>query len=269
MSHFVARWLKISLVVIVGCGFLAMMIYAFVNKDEIRSSQIEPPLITAPTEPLKRRPDQPGGMQIPNRDKLVFDLLDSNNTTLGETGVSVGGVEVSQTNVVTGAKQEVVSDSVAAVKAVGMSVEDNQNSAVKPVEVSKSIPESSVKGAVVVPTAVVKPVAKVLPVEKTVEKKAEVKSEPKVIEKPFEKVAVGGKWGVQLAAVNSVADGNAMTAKVAKDFVQLKALTPRVTPVPGGKKYRVQFVGLKDRDAAAAICSKMAGKQACFPVSVQ
>lgn len=268
MSHFVARWLKISLVVIVGCGFLSMMIYALMNRDEIRSSQIEPPLIMAPSEPLKRRPDQPGGMQIPNRDKLVFDLLDSSNTTLGATGINRGGpAEVSVTADVAGANPTIVSDSVAAVEAVGMQVEDTA-----PIKIEAVAPVK----VVVTPTAVVpvvaKPLevkvteAKVVPPVKVEEKKpVEKKVEAKLVEKP----AAGGKWGVQLAAVNSIADGNAMTAKASKDFAVLKALSPKVSAAPGGKKYRVQFVGLKDRDAAAAVCAKLAGKQACFPVNVQ
>ena len=34
------------------------------------------PLIKADTTPLKSRPAQPGGMEVPNQDKLVFDRLD-------------------------------------------------------------------------------------------------------------------------------------------------------------------------------------------------
>lgn len=283
MSSFMVRWLKLSLVVIVGCGFLAMMIYALVNRDEISTSQVEPPLISPPSEPLKRRPDQPGGMQIPNRDKLVFDLLDSSNTELGDTGVAMSK-DVTPTANVTGAVAQEVSDSVAAVEAVGMDVETTSATDVAPAAAPTShgvsigtllnkitppaVPVSSaqvaMKPAVVavapkveVKVPEIKPVEKI--VEKPVAKPVEKVPEPKV-------VVAGGKWGVQLAAVNTVADGNAMTAKLAKEFTALKGLSPRVAPVPGGKRYRVQFVGAKDRDAASAICAKLAGKQPCFPV---
>ncbi len=241
------RWLKLSLVVIVGCGFLAMMIYALINREEIRSSQVEPPLIVPPAEALKRRPDQPGGMQIPNRDKLVFDLLDSNNTTLGETGVA-SGQPVSET---APAKAEVVSETVPAVQAVEVAE-----------EVSVSTPAVVSKVPAIVSIAqVAKPVeVKVEP--KAVEPKVEAKPEPvKTAAKP------SGKWGVQLAAVNSMADGNALAAKAAKDFSSLSVATAKVVPAPGGKKYRVQFVGFKSREDAAAACAKLAGKQACFPVA--
>jgi cell division septation protein DedD len=264
MSSFVTRWLKLSLVVIMGCGFLAMMIYALVNRDEIRSSQVEPPLITAPTEPLKRRPDQPGGMQIPNRDKLVFDLLDSSNTTLGDTGVKMAKdvtptVPVAEV-VQTADDGEAVSGTMISATAV-------------------VAPAVVVTPTTVVPVVAVKPlvsataVVKVVEVAPKVEPKVEVKKveavSAKTEAKPVEVKATGGKWGVQLAAVNTQADGNALAAKAGKDFAALKALTPKISPVPGAKKFRVQFVGLKDREAAAAVCAKLAGKQGCFPVSLQ
>lgn len=253
------RWLKISLVVIVGCGFLAMMIYALVNRDEISSSQIEPPLITPPAEPLKRRPDQPGGMQIPNRDKMVFDLLDSSNTALGATGVGTPFEEEDAVDDVSSTMT--VADLVDAVS--GSQLEAVTLPAVKAI-------------AVVTPVAVVeKPVevAAIKPV-KVEEKKPEVakKEEPVKVEPKAEKAepkVAGGKWGVQLAAVNSVADGNAFASKVAKEFMVLKNLKPKVSAVPGGGKYRVQFVGFASREAAADVCSKLKGKQGCFPVSVQ
>ncbi|NBV54237.1 MAG: hypothetical protein EBR79_00785, partial [Proteobacteria bacterium] len=77
MGPMILKWLKLSLVALVGCGFVAMVIYAFVQRDQIRSAQIEPPLVSAPEEAVKRRPEAPGGMEIPNRDKLVFDLLEN------------------------------------------------------------------------------------------------------------------------------------------------------------------------------------------------
>ena len=255
MSNFVARWLKISLVVIVGCGFLAMMIYALVNRDEISSSQIEPPLITAPTEPLKRRPDQPGGLQIPNRDKLVFDLLDSSNTTLGETGMGTVQAEVSASAVA-------VSESVSVVSGI--------EETAAPVTASASVPIQAI-----LPVSPAQVVEKAAPVVVKPEVKVEVKPEPVAkpveakVEPKTEKAAATGKWAVQLAAVNTRADGDALAAKSLKDFPALKGLTPRISAVPGGKKFRVQFAGLKDRDAAAAVCAKLAGKQGCFPVGAQ
>lgn len=235
-----------------------MMIYALVNRDEISSSQIEPPLITPPAEPLKRRPDQPGGMQIPNRDKMVFDLLDSGNTSLDVTSASA--VDEDALDDVS----ESVAVPVAAVAVSETKLETVVSPVVKPVEVA--VPVTAITKPVEV--AVVQPKAE----EKKVVEPVKVKEVPVKKEEPVKvepKPAAGGKWGVQLAAVNSAADGNAFAAKASKDLPALKGMTPKISPVPGGGKFRVQFVGVASRDAAAEVCNKLKGKQGCFPVSVQ
>ena len=250
MSHFVAKWLKLSLVVIMGCGFLALMIYALINRDEISSSQIEPPLITPPAEPLKRRPDQPGGMQIPNRDKLVFDLLDSSNTRLTGTEVPpVEEVSITDADLTSGTTplveaQPVVVASVTAPQPIVAVTPKTEEPKAKPVAVAK----------------VEEPKIAETP-------KVEPKAEPKVDAKEEAKPAAKGTWGVQLAAVSSAADGKAFAAKVQKEFSALANLTPNIQAAPGGKAYRVQLLGVKSRDEAAKICSQLAGKQNCFPVS--
>ncbi len=250
MSHFVAKWLKLSLVVIMGCGFLALMIYALINKDEISSSQIEPPLITPPAEPLKRRPDQPGGMQIPNRDKLVFDLLDSSNTRLTGTEVPpVEEVSITDADLTSGTTplveaQPVVVASVTAPQPVVAVAPKVQEPAPQPVAVAK-LEEPKVQEA---PKAEVK------------------KEEPKAEVKEETQPAAKGGWGVQLAAVSSAADGKAFAAKAQKQFSALANLTPNIQAAPGGKAYRVQLVGLKSREEAAKVCAQLAGKQNCFPV---
>lgn len=255
MSSFVTRWLKISLVVIVGCGFLSMMIYALLNRDEISSSQIEPPLITASAEPLKRRPDQPGGMQIPNRDKMVFDLLDSSSSTLDITnGMPIDEDAPDDVSSVVPQPAVAVSET---------SIETAIAPTVKPVEPAEPA------------LASLKPVETVVAQPKVDEKKAieptKAKDEPVKKVEPAKTVAkpASGKWGVQLAAVNSTADGNAFAAKASKDFAALSGMTAKIRPVPGGGKYRVQFIGLASRDAAAEVCNKLKGKQGCFPVSIQ
>lgn len=255
MSHFVAKWLKLSLVIIMGCGFLALMIYALINRDEISSSQIEPPLITPPAEPLKRRPDQPGGMQIPNRDKLVFDLLDSSNTRLTGTEVPpVEEVSITEADLVSGTAPLVEAQPVA----IASVTAPQPIVAVTPkVEAPKAEPVAVAK--VEEPKVAEIPKAEPKPEPKVEAKKEEPKEEAKPVAK--------GTWGVQLAAVSSAADGKAFAATAQKQFSALAKLSPNIQAAPGGKAYRVQLFGVKSRDEAAKICSQLAGKQNCFPVS--
>lgn len=244
MSPFLVRWIKFSLVTVVGCGFLAMAVYAFVKRDEIRSAQIEPPLIEAPEDALKRRPDQPGGLEIPNRDKLVFDLLDSDSTVTGP----VNPLSLTTEN--------------------GSQLSDEQLAVLgtEPVSGSQVVAVLSEPEVAVAP---VQPVAPVVPVAVAVQPKpvavAEVKPEPV---KAAEPVKAGGGWGVQLGAVGSRSAAEASAAKLAKNSA-LKGLNSRVVAAPDGKNYRIQFVGAKDRAAAAGVCSKLGKSQACFPIQAK
>lgn len=245
MSDFVMRWLKLSLVVVVGCGFVAMMVYALWMKEDLQNSSLEPPLVAASDVPLKRRPEEPGGMEIPHQDKMVFDLLDNSTTTVASGTVDVAVVSDSAVETPDALVDEVVTppEPIAAVV-------DEEKSA-EPVVVAKfeePKPEPKVE-----PKPEPKVVAKVEP-------KVEPKAEPKVVAK--------GSWGVQVASLGTQADADKAISQFNKNSA-LRGLTGKVVKatVGGATKYRVQFVGAASRAAAAAVCAK--AKVSCMPVEVK
>lgn len=65
-------------------GFGVVLVYAY-NKGKQDSTGGTPPVIQAQEGPSKIRPENPGGMKVPNRDKEVFNRL--------ETDKQTGGVE--------------------------------------------------------------------------------------------------------------------------------------------------------------------------------
>ena len=62
--------------VAVVCGVGAMMVYAY-NKGRQHGAAGEPPIIRAQEGPIKVRPEEPGGMTVPDRDKEVFTRLET------------------------------------------------------------------------------------------------------------------------------------------------------------------------------------------------
>lgn len=248
MSPFIVRWLKFSLVALVGCGFLAMAIYAFVKRDEIRNAQVEPPLVSPPMEAVKRRPEQPGGMDIPNRDKMVFDLLeDASQTASVNASADMSSSDMVQPSA---GSAPTVNEVIATAKALP---DASTTAVVEP------LPQAKPVEAVVNAPVVEKKVVHVEPV-KTPEPVMVKKEEKKVEEK------VASSWGVQLGAVGSRTDAEKAAANLAKNAA-LKGLKSRIVVTPDGKHFRIQFVGAKDRAAATAICSKLGTKQPCFPVA--
>lgn len=58
--------------------FVAVAWYALSNAGGVGGPQLaafEPPLLKANPEPYKRKPEDPGGMRIPNQDKQVFERI--------------------------------------------------------------------------------------------------------------------------------------------------------------------------------------------------
>jgi cell division septation protein DedD len=242
MSPFLYKWLKLSLVSVVACGFLAMAVYAFIMRDEIRAAQIEPPLITVPEQPLKSRPDAPGGLEFPNQDKLVFDLLE-NTAAAPVAAITATAAEALNSPTLSGAA---AASSFAPVATTPTQIVAEISPATKPV----------VKMPTLSPTQ---------PVQ--VAPKPEPKPAEKATPQPEPKAAAqsAGSWSVQLAAVGSEADARTTAKQLQGKFGALKPLAVRIVPAPGGQRFRVQFTGLATRTAAQAVCDKL-GSQPCFPV---
>lgn len=55
-------------------AFAAVVWYAY-DQGRQRGSEATAPLIKADPTPTKVRPEQPGGLQVPNQDKLVYDAM--------------------------------------------------------------------------------------------------------------------------------------------------------------------------------------------------
>ena len=68
----------IAFVSLIGSGWL---VYGDILHGLMISRSANVPLISAPVGPVKVRPDKPGGMQVPNRDKLVYGRIRSGNAT--------------------------------------------------------------------------------------------------------------------------------------------------------------------------------------------
>lgn len=60
--------------------FIAVLWYLYYQKNSHDAE--EPPLITAEEGPIRERPDDPGGMEVPHQDKLIFDVANGEKAEL-------------------------------------------------------------------------------------------------------------------------------------------------------------------------------------------
>jgi cell division septation protein DedD len=70
------RWLWGGLAVVVLIAIGAAVAWLTGDTGSPVSEPSEAPLIRAESEPVKLKPDRPGGMEVPNRDKLVYRRLE-------------------------------------------------------------------------------------------------------------------------------------------------------------------------------------------------
>jgi hypothetical protein len=255
-----------------------MVIYALWMRDEIRTAQVEPALISPPDTALKRRPDEPGGMVIPNRDKMVFDLLDEASTGVSAPAPAPVAGQVAQlplegaatpTEVITATAPQANSPTVTippiktaasskAVPAPAAAPTPQPHAAPAPVVAETKLNPQPIAQAQPVEQVHSQPVAPTAPSAEPTPK-AEA---PKTETKP----ATGGSYGVQLAAVGSQADARKAGSKLQAQYPALKGLR-LATPDAGNGHWRVQFFGLANSAAAKKVCAALGSKQPCFPVA--
>lgn len=77
------RGLTSAVVVLVGLGaFGGIIAYAY-NQGMRAGTETVAPVLRADTSPTKVRPEQPGGLQVPHQDKLVYERLNPATATGG------------------------------------------------------------------------------------------------------------------------------------------------------------------------------------------
>lgn len=196
-----------------------------------------PPRITAENTPFKVEPEDPGGMQVPNQDRGVFDVMDGNAPEDVVTDVKTAEVPITLPKPKT----------------------DGANIQVDP-------PAS---GSATVP---VKPEER-----ETIAPRSQVESTPPLttVKTPAPDRSIAPRTGssdfvVQVASVRSQADAQATWNRLETRFPNLLsegvyADIKRVDLEDKGIYYRTRVAGLADRAAANALCASFKdANQACF-----
>ena len=266
-------------------GFVGIAWYATTQGQ--RDSSIVVPMIRADNSPVKVLPAKPGGMKVPNQDKLIFMQV-----TPGQKKPTVERLlpppEKPMAKPAPPPEQSMAKS--AKTPPSGPMVPDSGTLVSRPASPQPRAPlrpepaPSSAKAPPKVPAAKPKPVKRVpkavMPVPKIVKRVPKVvKPVPKV--KKSAKVAVSGKtpaavpvrsaFHVQLGAVKTkvrAAKEAGRLARVHKPV--LSRLTVRAVRANLGKRgifYRLRAGPLANRAAAAALCAKLkARKQGCIVV---
>ncbi|TNE36481.1 MAG: hypothetical protein EP348_06985 [Alphaproteobacteria bacterium] len=265
------RWIGAILALIIVGGFGIGIWYAY-DQGVKKGVQLAPPIIKADSTPVKEKPADPGGMDIPNQDKQVFGLLNSSG---GDEKVEKlmappedalpdeQKAETPPQETATGKPETLIGKADEAAKSAESTDE-------KAAMTEKKLPALNDGGTVEKPEAKAPEMA-----EKTPEpvKKAEepVKKAAEPVKKAVQTASSGPKYRVQLGSFTSTDAAEKQWSQLRSKYKSLLAdVGYRIEDVDvKGKAYhRLQAGAYDSRDGANSLCSKLkAQKQDCLVVS--
>ncbi len=230
---------------------LALVVGWFVLAPTYQANENgEIPTIRRPQQPVKAQPSEPGGMEISNRDKSVYDILEKKETTTSVETV-LPPTEELQAPVVESVTETVVET----VKVVPVKPEPEiikPTAAPAPIEQPKQIVD--------IKTESQKPAS----ISEAVVQEVKAKEEPKVQAKAIEKVDLGtvpaGRWQVQLMASNNKKAVEASWKELSAKYAPLKGQEYEIEMADLGAKgrfYRLKAGNFKDRAGADKLCNDL------------
>lgn len=247
-------WLWVVLVLILAGGGWAGWMYMQGQEASEVANPGGAPMILAPKFDLKQKPTDPGGMKVPDRDKLVYDRMAGDQATGGAGQVERLLPPPEAPIAPPKAKPQTLNPAAAVPKVEAPVVAAEVKPTPPPVAPAAPEPEKTVVKA--------KPVAPP-PAPKLVAKPA-----PKPVAKPAPVVAakatgIAGKgYMVQLSAVRNEANAKSEWARLVKKHKdvlgELQLVIQRADLGTKGIFYRVRGGWFANRAQAKAICDELA-----------
>lgn len=246
-------------------GFGVVLVYAY-NKGKQDGTSGAPPIIQAKEGPSKIRPENPGGMKVPNRDKEVFTRL--------ETEKQAGKVE----RLLPSPEKPMTPPAPPAMKPEELAKMEPA-AGTKPAETAADTmeaepppapPEAPPAKAEAAPTVVKQLAAK--PPKAPPVKKAAPKPKPAAKKTTVAKRTTSGAYRVQISSLRSqsaVQKSWVALRKRHSDLLGKLALSIEPVTLKGGKGtyYRMQAGPFASRNSATALCASLKKrKQSCIVV---
>lgn len=254
-------------VLVMLIGFLALVIYAF-NQSSQTAGEGSVPIIKADTNPIKVRPDDAGGVEIPHQDKLVYEQIAGKGVeSMPERLMPEPEEPVQQTLTPT---PTIDTPPVAQTDAVTPLPEPVAVAAVPQPEIKAVTPPVAKTETITAPAVITPIITPQQPaVTATIAKEA---AAPKP--KPVASVSktATGDFRLQFAALPDQAEAKKAAQTLGKKLTAAMAgreLIVRRAEIPNkGTFYRIQADGFADRAQASATCDKIkALQQSCIVVA--
>lgn len=260
---------------ILGVGLAGIASWFILSPDYKKTENIDIPVVRRANTAIKVQPANPGGMEILNQDKSVYDIVEKN----ADDNLKVENIlppteepilpAVAQN--IEAKTQEAVAQSNNAIKAAETIIATEEKKDTPKAEVKKEIKKeikvevveesTSMKPSVAdVKTTVEEPAKEAKPVvEKTPEKSPE-KIEKVSVKEETSTLAASGKWQIQLISSPNKAAMEKSWIDLTKKYNQLKDLPHEIESADLGAKgtfYRLKAGAFSTRGEADKLCNSI------------
>jgi len=282
----------IALVAVAAFAWVGWIAY----DEGVRSGAVKTvPVIRADVSEIKRKPDAPGGLEIPHQDKLVFNRLAPGQADEPierllpppEAPIALPASEISQPPSKSVGPISVAPDTQIATALTPKLIEPAPVKKAPPVETidpaeiiantppSAGVPlslQSDLPVQTPAPPPAEAPAEALQPPAKVAAKTPDPAPEPSPVEtQPA--IAPEAAWGIQLVSLSNQKDAEAVWARLQKangDVLGGLTLRVQTAKLKKGTFYRVQAGPLADRAAASSLCGTLKSrKQDCLVVAPQ
>lgn len=257
--------------VVLAVAAIAMAVGWLVgDSDDVAQTQAEAPLIKADAEPDKVRPEDPGGMEVANRDMLVYRRLDGGDgkppverllpnpeqPVVPPRPVAAPGREIEPGQIET---VEIETDELVAEDAEDAPGDEELDAE------NLSLPAQESPERSVTPEPQQAPPVAPKPVAPTKLEPTPVPKKPAAPAPSRAAAPAAGAYQIQLVAVRSRQQAEVSWAKLSKEYADvLGGLKPNIVRADLGAKgvlYRLRAGPAGDESAARAICASLAKRK--------
>ncbi|HLI11463.1 MAG TPA: SPOR domain-containing protein [Alphaproteobacteria bacterium] len=266
------RMFAAAAAVLVLGAFAAIVYYAYHEGVRAGSGGVAP-LIKAETQPYKVKPENPGGMEVPNKDKLIYNEIAPNGKSIDQ-----GGAE----HLLPPPETPMARPTAEAPAAPPSSASETASAAPGPAAPSTTANAPAPQNAAPAgSTAPATPPASApqgqsattnaAPIAATPPAPANAPAHSQTASAASAPAAGAGGWRVQLGAMRSAAEAEHEWERLRRAHSallgSLKLKVQKVAVAGKGDFYRIQGGPLADREAASALCERLKNAHvACFPV---
>jgi len=249
------RGLGFAFLAALTIGVFGVAIWFAYQQGVRRGVQMAPPLIKAETEPVKVKPEKPGGMEVLHQDKSVYDRL-SGQPKAAEVEQLLPPPESVVEKPLAIVRDEATSTpEPVEVKPVPVTEPEAEKPAPKPETVAEPKPEPV---PVVKPETVIKAEPKPEPKPDVVAKTEPAKPAPKPVARP---TGLTGGYLIQIGAYRTPAAAQTgWTRLVAGHKALLGSLKPIVVRADLGSRgifHRLRAGPVDGAEAASALCTRL------------